>query len=370
MNEILRKRYRICAAAILSFVLAACSTESVETGDPVAIGFEVGASRVEVNSRPVTRAEIEDDTPAIDQVSDMVGDGVLIYGKRYTGAASPWTTTDDIFMSHRTGTVVQRGLDAYGIAYSPVEYYDPAGNKKYDFRLIYPAPVGTGDASGVTLLPSTAELPVGLRVNLYRRPDMMIATAEGVTKREGNVPVKFEHMLTRINFRIIKDDALTQSIFLNRFLVAGVIRGTYDVLGGRWLEPNKNLEDPDVDAATGASILVPGYNTDEKFEIPGGTEPKPIREMFLFPVPADASKLRDDFDRYFFDIWFNERRYSFSLPYADGTEWKPGEQYTYTLRISATDIYIEVDGPIQQEQWNDIPVEEIEVGTETKRTTP
>lgn len=355
----------ILGLAMVSLLMA-CKSDGKEPlpGGPEAIMFSVGAPHVVVEPQASVRTrmgEVED-SPAINNSGDLENRQVLIYGKRYTGATMPWSADDDIFMRHTVGKVVPISAGSHGITYDPLQYYTPGNDHLHDFKIIHPAP---GTDTGVEVISPTQEMPMGLRVDLNKRPDFMIATREGVARSTSAVGMHLDHLLTRVSFQIVKDDGVDQSVYLNRFLVSGIMRGKFDVLTGKFKTPNLNLTDPDADAVKEATILAPGFNMNEDFKVPAGTQAKPVREMFFFPVEKGASVEPTDFKRYFFDVWLNERHFSFHLPHDLNAGWKPGEHYTYTIRVTKTDVYIELDGPVMDEPWHEIPAdEEIIVGGE------
>ncbi len=45
----------------------------------------------------------------------------------------------------------------------------------------------------------------------------------------------------------------------------------------------------------------------------------------------------------------------------DWEGWKPGERYTYTIKVNEADIYIELD-EIQRERWKTEDKEDITIG--------
>lgn len=370
-------KYNInCIISFLLFTcllfLGSCSNEVEMKERPLSsppVLFNASKDTVIIDSRQ-TRAGIDESNPAMDTMDDMVNSGkkVLIYGSRYVNGGTPdWTLVSDLFMNGLTGAVVKKESD-YRINYSPLKYYDPDDDERYDFKLFFPAPQapesGLNDPSGVTILPPTGERPHGLRVNLYRRPDLMKATLKEVSKTDQPLEPEFQHLLTSVVLKIVKgeedpvtSEEINHNIYINRMTVSGVIRGTYDIIKEEFEPPVKDDPDPNlIDAASGASILVPGYTTDEKFLVPSfGEEPKLIREIFFFPVAPTASTARQDLERYFFDIWLNERRYSFMLPRREDENWggwKAGERYTYTLKVDEADIYIELNKKeIVREPW-------------------
>lgn len=387
MIELIYKYSRYIGLLLLGslFFLSGCSNE-VEINDdssssPVPVSFNAAIGTVTIENGEITRAGIEESNPAMENLDSLVTSGkeVLIFGTRYNNGSADWS---NLFMNGLTGSVKKDGND-YRINYSPLKYYYPEDDELYDFKLFFPAPLASSsgsDSSGVTILPPTTERPLGLRVNLYRRPDLLKATLIGKQKTNQPLETKFEHLLTSVVLKIVKaeddkpetDDELDQDIFINRMTISGVIRGTYDVIKEKFEEPVKTGTDPNLtDATTGASILVPGYNRDDAFLVPSAKEkPALIREIFLFPVKPDASTSIANLERYFFDIWLNERRYSFMLPSRNDTDWsgwKAGERYTYTLKVDEADIYIELDKDhISREPWKPEDKEDITIGVGAK----
>lgn len=381
MRELIYKYSRdICFLLLASLLfLGGCSNE-VEIEDdssasPVPVLFNAAVGTVTVENGQITRAGIEESNPAMENLDSLVTSGkeVLIYGARYNNGSADWS---NLFMNGQTGSVKKEGGD-YSIDYSPLKYYYPEEDEKYDFKLIFPAPLASssgGDSSGVTILPPTGDLPLALRVNLYRRPDLLKATLTEKQKTSQPLETKFEHLLTSVVLKIKKSededpgthDEVDQDIFINRMTISGVIRGTYDIINEKFIEPVRTGTDPNLtDATTGASILVPGYNRDSTFLVPSSKDSAAlIREIFLFPIGPDASTDPVKLERYFFEIWLNERRYSFMLPTStdsDWAGWKPGERYTYTLKVNEADIYIELN-EILRERWNNGGKGDITIG--------
>ena len=344
MIELIYKYSRNIGFLLLAglFFLGSCSNETEIKDDssssPVPVLFNAAVGTVIVENGDVTRAGIEESNPGMENMDSLVTSGreVLIYGTRYNNGSADWLNP---FMNGLTGSV-KKVVDGYKIDYSPLKYYYPEDDEQYDFKLFFPAPLASsagGDSSGVTILPPTSERPLGLRVNLYRRPDLLKATLTDKQKTDQPLETQFEHLLTSVVLKIIKTDEAPdvpeQDIFINRMTVSGVTRGTYDIIKEKFEPPVKTGTDPSLtDATSGASILIPGYNRDSTFLVPAAKdEPALIREIFLFPVASTASTELDELERYFFDIWLNERRYSFMLPTCtdlDWEGWKPGERYT------------------------------------------
>lgn len=377
MIELIYKYSRNIGFLLLAglFFLGSCSNETEIKDDssssPVPVLFNAAVGTVIVENGDVTRAGIEESNPGMENMDSLVTSGreVLIYGTRYNNGSADWLNP---FMNGLTGSV-KKVVDGYKIDYSPLKYYYPEDDEQYDFKLFFPAPLVSsagGDSSGVTILPPTSERPLGLRVNLYRRPDLLKATLIDKQKTDQPLETQFEHLLTSVVLKIIKTDEAPdvpeQDIFINRMTVSGVTRGTYDIIKEKFEPPVKTGTDPSrTDATSGASILIPGYNRDSMFLVLAAKdEPALIREIFLFPVASTASTELDELERYFFDIWLNERRYSFMLPTCtnlDWEGWKPGERYTYTIKVNEADIYIELD-EIQRERWKTEDKEDITIG--------
>ena len=377
MIELIYKYSRNIGFLLLAglFFLGSCSNETEIKDDssssPVPVLFNAAVGTVIVENGDVTRAGIEESNPGMENMDSLVTSGreVLIYGTRYNNGSADWLNP---FMNGLTGSV-KKVVDGYKIDYSPLKYYYPEDDEQYDFKLFFPAPLVSsagGDSSGVTILPPTSERPLGLRVNLYRRPDLLKATLIDKQKTDQPLETQFEHLLTSVVLKIIKTDEAPdvpeQDIFINRMTVSGVTRGTYDIIKEKFEPPVKTGTDPSLtDATSGASILIPGYNRDSTYRVPAAKdEPALIREIFLFPVASTASTELDELERYFFDIWLNERRYSFMLPTCtdlDWEGWKPGERYTYTIKVNEADIYIELD-EIQRERWKTEDKEDITIG--------
>lgn len=362
-------------------LLGSCSQEeSVDLSASQPVLFNATKESVVVESDlATTRAGIDDSSPAIDSMDDLVATSreLLIYGTRYSNGGAPsWVAGQQLFMNGLTGSVVKNG-SKYPIDYSPLKYYVPADNERYDFKLFFPAPEASGSSnpSGVAILSPTGNRPLGLRVDLHHRPDLMKATVTGASKSDQPVPLEFSHLLTSVILKIVKVDntgasALEQNIYINKLAVSGVMRGTYDVVKEKFESPVKADSDPSlVDVAIKSSILAPGYTTDEKYLVPTPSEgSKEVLEMFLFPVAPTASTVQDDMERYFFDIWLNERCYSFMIPDRNDSGWdgwKAGERYTYTIKVSKADIYIELDKDhISREPWKTEDKEDITIGVD------
>ena len=297
MIELIYKYSRNIGFLLLAglFFLGSCSNETEIKDDssssPVPVLFNAAVGTVIVENGDVTRAGIEESNPGMENMDSLVTSGreVLIYGTRYNNGSADWLNP---FMNGLTGSV-KKVVDGYKIDYSPLKYYYPEDDEQYDFKLFFPAPLASsagGDSSGVTILPPTSERPLGLRVNLYRRPDLLKATLTDKQKTDQPLETQFEHLLTSVVLKIIKTDEAPdvpeQDIFINRMTVSGVTRGTYDIIKEKFEPPVKTGTDPSLtDATSGASILIPGYNRDSTFLVPAAKdEPALIREIFLFPV--------------------------------------------------------------------------------------
>ena len=367
--------------ACLSFLGSCSSEELIDEPASRAVLFNTTKGTVVVENDTKTRAATGDPDPAMDSMDDLLASGreVLIYGARYTDGDSPaWGAGAQLFMNGLTGPVGKTGSD-YRIDYSPLKYYYPNDDERYDFKLFFPLPALGQAPSGVTVLQPATGRPLGLRVDLSHRPDLLKATLADKSKTAQPLELEFEHMLTSVVLKIVKEDyeepsdpsdpkPLKQDIYINRLAVSGMMRGTYDIIKDEFEPPVKVNSDPDlVDVVSGVYLFDPGYNRDGEYLVPSaGEEAKRIYELFLFPVAPDASEARDDMERYFFDIWLNERLYSFTVPDRNDTGWegwKAGERYTYTIKVSKADIYIELDKDhISREPWKTEDKGEVTIG--------
>lgn len=363
-----------------------CSNEvEMKGGDsssPLPVLFNAAAGTVTAEDRQITRAGIDQSNPGVQSMENLVGKKVLIYGTHYAnGGSADWSNAANLLMNGLTGEVEKKDNNDYRINYAPLKYYYPENNERHDFKLFFPTPQSSAsdldDPSGITILTPTASRPFGLRVNLYRRPDFLKATVSEATKTPQPLDTKFEHLLTSVVLKIVKAEArgtqeeLEQDVFINRLTVSGRIRGNYDIAKEAFETAVKTASDPKlVDIVSDASLIDPGYNRDSTYLVPAADEdPKLIQEILLFPVAPNASDVKEDMQRYFFDVWLNERRYSFMLPLRTDTDWegwKPGERYTYTLKVNKADIYVELDG-ITREPWNPLPKDSITIGVKPKK---
>lgn len=354
------------------FFLGGCSNE-VEIKDgssssPQPVLFNATAETVTVKSREITRADKDDSDLSIESIDDMVNSGkkVLIYGARYAdGGSVDWTVgAKDLFMNKVTGAVVKEGENKYKINYSPLQYYYPEDDDKYDFQVFFPAP--HTPSSGVTVLGGDNDSP-RLRVDLQHRPDVLKATLNGATKTAEPLKLNFEHLLTSVVLKIHKAKAdgtetpeeLKQDVFVNRVAVSGRMQGTYNLATEKFESTNSS------DVTRGVTLLDPGYNRDSLYIVPSATDKDTmlLTELILFPVASSASTDSTALQRYFFNITLNERQYSLMLPPAGSNidEWKSGERYTYLIKVNKADIYLELDA-IKRELWKVVGKREITIG--------
>lgn len=366
--------------------LGGCSNEvEMKGGDsssPQPVLFNAAVETVTVENGQITRAGIDESNPGVQSMENLVDKKVLIYGTHYAnGGSADWSNAANLLMNGLIGEVKKKDNDDYRINYSPLKYYYPQNDERHDFKLFFPVPQSSAsnldDPSGITILAPTAARPLGLRVNLYRRPDFLKATVSEATKTKQPLETKFEHLLTSVVLKIVKAEAsgtqeeLEQDVFINSLTVSGRMRGNYDIAKEAFEAPVKTASDPKlVDVVSDLSLIDPGYNRDSTYLIPAAEEkPLQIQDMLLFPVPANASMDRDELQRYFFDIRLNERNYSFMLPNRADDQWggwKAGERYNYTLKVNKTDIYLELDS-ISLEPWKPEGKDSITIGVKPKK---
>lgn len=373
MSELSNKYSRNIGLLLLGslFFLGGCSNE-VEIKDgssssPQPVLFSAAVESVTVENKVITRAD-DDSDPSMDSLDDMVSSGkkVLIYGARYSnGGSANWAVgADNLFMNGVTGPVVKEGESRYKIDYSPLQYYYPEDDEKYDFQVFFPAP--HTPSSGVTILNNGTQSP-RLGVDLQYRPDLLKATVTGAVKKDQPNELEFKHLLTSVVLKIRRAEAdgsetpeeLKQDVFVNRVAVSGKMRSTYNIADGEFETTSSN------DLARGVTILDPGYNRDSLYLVPSATDKDTmlLRELILFPVASTALTDSTTLQRYFFNITLNERQYSLMLP-PDGSgigEWKPGERYTYLIKVNKADIYLELNA-IKRELWKVEEKEKITIG--------
>lgn len=354
------------------FFLGGCSNE-VEIKDgssssPQPVLFSAAVETVKVEKSEITRAGMDDSDPSVDSLDDMVNSGkkVLIYGARYAdGGSADWTVgADNLFMNGVTGPVVKEGDSRYKIDYSPLQYYYPEDDDRYDFQVFFPAPQAS--SSGVTILNNGTQSP-RLGVDLQHRPDLLKATVTGAIKKAEPNNLEFEHLLTSVVLKIRRAEAdgletpeeLKQDVFVNRVAMSGMMRGTYNIAQGKFEATSSN------DLARGVTILDPGYNRDSLYLVPSATDKDTmlLREFILFPVASTASTDSTALQRYFFNITLNERQYTLMLPPAGSSinEWKSGERYTYLIKVNKADIYLELNA-IKRELWTVEEKKKITIG--------
>lgn len=373
MSELSNKYSRNIGLLLLGnlIFLGGCSNE-VEIKDgsslsPQPVLFSPTVESVTVENSVITRAGMDDSDPSMDSLDDMVSSGkkVLIYGARYAnGGSADWTVgADNLFMNNVTGPVVKAGESRYKIDYSPLQYYYPEDDDKYDFQVFFPAP--HTPSSGVTILNDGTQSP-RLGVDLQHRPDLLKATVTGAVKKDQPNELEFKHLLTSVVLKIRRAEAdgsqtpeeLKQDVFVNSVAVSGKMKGTYNIKDKGFEETTST----DLDSVT---ILNPGYNRDSLYLVPSATDKDTmlLKELILFPVASNASADSVKLERYLFHITLNERKYTLMLPPTKSgiNEWKPGERYTYLIKVNKADIYLELNA-IERELWNVEKKEKITIG--------
>lgn len=374
MSELSNKYSRNIGLLLLGSLvfLGGCSNEEeIKDGSslsPQPVLFNAAVETVKVEKSEITRAGMDDSDPSVDSLDDMVNSGkkVLIYGARYAdGGSANWAVgADNLFMNNVTGPVVKEGDSRYKIDYSPLQYYYPEDDDRYDFQVFFPAPQAS--SSGVTILNNGTQSPL-LGVDLQYRPDLLKATVNGAVKKDQPNELEFKHLLTSVVLKIRRAEAdgletpeeLKQDVFVNRVAMSGMMRGTYNIAQGKFEATSSN------DLARGVTILDPGYNRDSLYLVPSATDKDTmlLREFILFPVASTASTDSTALQRYFFNITLNERQYTLMLPPAGSSinEWKSGERYTYLIKVNKADIYLELNA-IKRELWTVEEKKKITIG--------
>ena len=353
----IKRWYAALAVAAAGLFMPSCVSDYFEDGEgkgEYTILFSPAiAGGGNAGGGTVTKAGDNVTDPGIYSPDDLLDQNIYIFGNRYPKAGSSDWSAGSIFFNSVTGRLAKQGTEYY-LRYNPVKYWDPADRYKHDFRVVYP----TSTEQGVTLMATDASNPnPRLYIELYKRPDLILASVDQATKTDGYtaathtakpLSLNFEHQLAFITLQIYKDPSLDQNVYLDRIKVTGPTRGVFDVVDQKW---------SDIEAVTGASILMPGWPQPPDFLIPDDeNDPKKIKDITLLNVPMSSNLKPGEtlpMTHYVFTMWLNETQYQFTLPPA-GKTWQKGYKYVYTLKVLGTDIHIEIDDTKQKEICEDV----------------
>lgn len=344
----------ILVFCLVGLIVAACSETGMEHATEQPIRFAASANGVTV--APGTKAFVDEgDIFIVNTIADLEDLRITLYGSEYLNGA---TTKMWDFMNAWEAIVRKSGSSYvfdYAFGDQQQRYFMPDDRARYDFKAIYPLISPNGSSAGVSL--NALGFPQ-VDVDLKYRPDLMLATADGVVKNTVSpapVVLTFEHQLALVTFNIYKDmespSTAIHKIFLNKVTLTGRTNAEFNIL---------NKEFSAFQNGADATILEPGYPYSD-FLVKN--DPEKVCDLFLFAADGNVAA-----EQYTFDFIINERSYKVVLP-ASGKTWEKGLHYSYTIRVEGSDVYVELgdseddDIHLEQEEWDDEDMNEVIEGS-------
>lgn len=257
-------------------------------------------------------------------------------------------------------------------SYSPIKYWPNNGENTLTFWAYAPHPQGVDN--GIELLKKNTEIDysnitvdipdIGFDVRTNNgQTDLMVSdivqdqhlrdteTEPVVTAdpTDGIVPLLFHHILCKIDFRVQKAEGVStviklKSISFQQLYLAGTHPGTYN---NNW-------------TVTGDRLTGTVWSDNDGRELPAySTDPEDLADSYVatyMPIPQDLGDLEDDeTDRVLLHVEYSvgsssrttSADYPLYLALHEDNEWKQNTHYTYTLRISPSDTYIEFSAAIE-----------------------
>ena len=292
---------------IMALLLASCSKSQTNGNSP-------DTQPIRFSSPALTRSAIKD-------VGDLEqnGNAFSVWGWYSKDGAVAGQVFDNKNVSWSTAA---RAWGYEGVKYWYVGY-------TYNFQALFPA---TEILGGVTV---TCTQTGDLRIDNFdatQSHDLMIASQDGITpqanQNPGPVSFRFEHQLAKLTFQA---KAAGRALTVTSFKVNGVTCKAdfaHTSTGSTWSNPV--LSSATDNCFTATNISVPNDNT-----------PVDILNDVLLPPQADLTSAEITINyRYDFDT--NDRTATVKLSDLTTQQWEAGQQYAYTLSISAAQLSINV----------------------------
>lgn len=326
------KATNLWTMAMAVLLTAGCSQNEITDISPdasPAVGFNVYTTTQ-------TRGTVTDNNTGGTGIKNVTGFGVLAY---YTDK-SDWNNTGSFTPNFMYNQQVKWVTNAW--TYTPLKYWSNTDDDKISFFAYAPYETYplTGVSNGVTLSANTVTGAPTLRFSLLAKVEEMVdlvatnatnAThttganqAINITKRANAVAFKFDHVLTRVNFKAkLSAAAATDTyIFVTGMRLIGKPRhattklygqATYKFADGTWdyrtTPPVGLVADYAIDNImnmVSQSVTVPGYTT-KGIRVISTTAGDPLLSTgeFLFLIPptdnsgligADEAKVEIDYD--------------------------------------------------------------------------
>lgn len=298
-------RIKSVVLPIVTLLLASSCTKS-QTNEPT-------TQPIRFSSPALTRS-------AINNVGELQRDGnaFSVWGWYSKDGSVAGQVFDHENVSWSSGAWGYEGVKYWYVGYT------------YNFQALFPATEDLGNATTVTCS-QNGDLSV-VNFDATKSHDLMIASQSGITPQAnqdpGPVSFRFEHQLAKLQFQV---KAVGRGLTVTSFKLNGVAckanfahtAGT----GSTWSKPVLSSADDNYFAATNISVA-----TDTPANILGDV---------LVPPHTDLSKAEITIS-YRYDYETTDRTATVKLSDLTTQQWKAGQQYAYTLSISAAQLSINV----------------------------
>lgn len=313
------KATNLWTMAMAALLTAGCSQNEITDISPdasPAVGFNVYTTTQ-------TRGTVTDNNAGATGIKNATGFGVLAY---YT-ERSIWNNTGSFTPNFMYNQQVKWVTSAW--IYTPMKYWPNAENDKISFFAYAPyepTPTSSGTSSGISLSANTVTGAPTLRFNMRTTAasmiDLVATNATGathssgtnqainITKRANAVAFKFDHVLTRVNFKAkLSAAAATDTyIFVTGMRLIGYNRhdatklysqATYRFADGTWdytatpIPQTTDYDIADIMNKVSQSGTVTGYTTTSikvTSTSAGDALLNPGEYLFLIP-PTDIAGL-------------------------------------------------------------------------------
>ena len=300
-------RIKSVVLPIVTLLLASSCTKS-QTNEPA-------TQPIRFSSPALTRS-------AINNVGELQSDGnaFSVWGWYSKDGSVPGQVFDHENVSWSTAA---KAWGYEGVKYWYVGY-------TYNFQALFPATEDLGNATTVRCS-QNGDLSVD-NFDATQSHDLMIASQGGITPQAnqdpGSVSFEFEHQLAKLQFQVkaVGRDLTVTSFKLNGVACKADFAHTAGT-GSTWSATDWSSADDNYFAATNISVA-----TDTPANILGDV---------LVPPHTDLSTAEITIS-YHYDYETTDRTATVKLSDLTTKQWDAGQQYAYTLSISAAQLSINV----------------------------
>lgn len=297
-------RIKSVVLPIVTLLLASSCTKS-QTNEPA-------TQPIRFSSPALTRS-------AINNVGELQRDGnaFSVWGWYSKDGSVPGQVFDHENVSWSSGAWGYEGVKYWYVGYT------------YNFQALFPATEDLGNATTVTCS-QNGDLSID-DFDATQSHDLMIASQSGITPQAnqdpGSVSFSFKHQLAKLQFQV---KAAGRDLTVTSFKLNGVTCKAdfaHTSTGSTWSNSVLSRADDNYFAATNISVTT--------------ATPANILGDVLVPPQTDLTSAEITINyRYDFDT--NDRSATVKLSDLATKQWDAGQQYAYTLSISAAQLSINV----------------------------